>query len=169
MNPQPFLAASLAITMFTLADVSHAQDAAPGSSESILGAWYGPASISGGKVGKMNQEVLIEKDRIRFKQRGSDANGEIWVYTIDASKQPKQITMVRTGGVPDIETGKPHRLNAIYERSEKEIRIAFLPGQNGSSLEAFPLDMSSTKENQAIIMVLIPKTIEDAESRRTKR
>jgi hypothetical protein len=169
MNPRLLFVASLAITTLTFAELSIAQNAIPRSSESILGAWLGSDAISAGKVAKWNHDVLIEKDRIIFKRRGSDTNGETWDYTIDATKKPKQITMVRSAGLPDIETGKPQRLSAVIEQSEKEIRIAFLPGRNGSSLEERPIDLTSTKENQAIVLVLVPETVEDAQSRRTKR
>ena len=169
MNTRSFMPALLAFSFLALADVSRAQDALRGSSEPIVGSWLAKASIIAGKVVKNNQDVLIEKDRMIWKRRDGDTNGETWDYTIDTTKEPKQISMVRTLGIPDIETGKPHRINAIYEHSEKEIRFAFLLGRNGSSLEERPINMTSTKENQTIVLVLVPKTVDDADLGRTKR
>ncbi len=64
--------------------------------------------------------------------------------------------MIRLG-IPYHESGRPQKINAIYEQTDKEIRIAWLPGKNGSSVEELPTDITSTAENGAIVFVLTPQ------------
>ncbi len=152
----PLLGASLAVAVLTFTDTTIAQDRAPRSSDSIVGNWNAPACISAGKIARWNHEFLIEETSLILRRRGGGTEGETWTYTVDSSKKPKQLTMIKLG-LPDHQTGKPQKINAIYEQTDKEIRVAWLPGKNGSSLEERPTDMTSTAENRAIVFVLTPQ------------
>lgn len=150
------LSASIAIAMLAFTGIASAQEAISISFGSILGNWNAPACIAAGKVTNWNHEFLIEKDSLVLRRKDSDSKGETWTYTVDPSKTPKQLTMIKLG-TPDHETGEPQKINAIFEQREQEIRIAFLPGRNGSSLEDRPTDFTSSETNKAIVFVLTPQ------------
>ena len=152
----PLSSTTLAIALLAIAEVAFSQDPVLRSSDSILGNWNCPACISAGKVAKWNHEFLIEKDSLVIRRRGADSKGETWTYKIDTSKKPNELTMIKLG-LPDHETGRPQKINAIFEHTEKDIRIAWLPGKNGSSLEERPTDLTSTATNMAIVFVLTPQ------------
>lgn len=157
MKSRRSLSVLLTFAVFALVEIAFAEDPVVKDSDPIWGKWNSPAVISGGKVSKWNQEFLIGKEHLLMRRRGGE-NGEIWSYTIDFSKRPRQITMVMASW-PDHESGRPQQINAIYEQTEKGVRIAYLPGRNGSSLDQRPTDMTSTAANQAVVMILTPYVV----------
>lgn len=155
MELRPLLCAILSIAVLATSELASAQESAPRSRSSILGSYNSPVFLSAGKVVNWNLEFLFEKDHLLVKHGGSWTK---FSYSLDPSMEPMQITMIRTDGSRDMKMDEPLQINAIYEQSQKEIRIAFLPGPNdGSSLEERPKDMRSSDANQAIVMILTQK------------
>lgn len=150
MKSPRLLTVSLATAVLAISNGGSAQDRPPQTGDSILGRWDASTVINAGKVSNWDNEVLIENDRLEFTRKGKEAEGQKWQITVDDSKRPSRITMTGTSGFPK-------KIHAIYSKQAKEIRIAFLPGLNGSSLEDWPTDVTSTSENKAIVIVLTPK------------
>ena len=127
-----------------------ADDPKSQSSDIPSGTWEANTVISAGIQSQWNHEVIIKNGQLIFKRKDKQTDGQIWDIVIDASKNPKQITMRGT-------SGRPKTINAIYSHSKRDLRIAFLPGENGSSLEKRPTDIASTAKNKAIVFVLTRK------------